>query len=48
MNFWNVKDEYVKSGGKTVKCVTGLNIAQLMVGSEGILGVFDEILMANS
>ncbi|MDO4768661.1 MAG: FAD-linked oxidase C-terminal domain-containing protein, partial [Pseudomonadota bacterium] len=44
-NFWNVEGEYVKSGGKTVKCVTGLNIAQLMVGSEGTLGVFDEITL---
>lgn len=45
VNFWNVEGEYVKSGGKTVKCVTGLNIAQLMVGSEGTLGVFDEIIL---
>lgn len=45
VNFWNVEGEYVKSGGKTVKCVTGFNIAQLMVGSEGTLGVFDEIIL---
>lgn len=45
VNFWNAEGEYVKSGGKTVKCVTGLNIAQLMVGSEGTLGVFDEIII---
>lgn len=45
VNFWNVEGEYVKSGGKTVKCVTGLNIAQLMVGSEGTLGVYDQIIL---
>ncbi|PKN43168.1 MAG: glycolate oxidase subunit GlcD [Deltaproteobacteria bacterium HGW-Deltaproteobacteria-18] len=45
VNFWNAEGEYIKSGGKTVKCVTGLNIAQLMVGSEGTLGVFDEIIL---
>ena len=45
VNFWNAEGEYVKSGGKTVKCVTGLNIAQLMVGSEGTLGVYDQIIL---
>jgi glycolate oxidase len=45
VNFWNTEGEYVKSGGKTVKCVTGLNISQLMVGSEGTLGVFNEIIL---
>jgi glycolate oxidase len=45
VNFWTAQGEYVKSGGKTVKCVTGLNISQLMVGSEGTLGVFDQIIL---
>ncbi|MBN2450746.1 MAG: FAD-binding oxidoreductase, partial [Lentisphaeria bacterium] len=32
-------------GGKLVKDVTGLNLLQLMVGSEGILGVFTRIIL---
>jgi glycolate oxidase len=37
--------DIVQMGGKLVKDVTGLNLAQLMVGSEGTLGVFTKIIL---
>ncbi len=37
--------EIVRLGGKLVKDVTGYNLLQLMVGSEGTLGVFTEITL---
>lgn len=37
--------ELVHLGGKLVKDVTGLNLLQLMVGSEGTLGVFTRIVL---
>jgi len=45
LTFFDVKGERVKTGAKTVKCATGYNLAGLMVGSEGTLGVFDEITL---
>ena len=45
VDFWDVDGNLVKSGSRTVKCVTGLNLAQLMVGSEGTLGVFNAITL---
>ncbi|WP_272700576.1 FAD-binding oxidoreductase [Desulfovibrio sp. Fe33] len=45
MEFWDVNGELVKSGSRTVKCVTGYNLAGLMVASEGTLGVFDKIIL---
>ncbi|WFS61425.1 FAD-linked oxidase C-terminal domain-containing protein [Pseudodesulfovibrio thermohalotolerans] len=45
MDFWDVNGELVKSGSRTVKCVTGYNLAGLMVASEGTLGVFDKIIL---
>jgi len=44
VNFFSSEGDYIKSGSKTVKCVTGLNITQLMVGSEGTLGVMSDIV----
>ncbi|NDV19613.1 FAD-binding protein [Pseudodesulfovibrio sp. JC047] len=45
VDFWDVNGEMVKSGSRTVKCVTGYNLAGLMVASEGTLGVFDKLIL---
>ncbi len=37
--------EIVQLGGKLVKDVTGYNLVQLLVGSEGTLGVFTKIIL---
>jgi glycolate oxidase len=37
--------EVVQFGGKCVKDVTGYNLVQLMVGSEGTLGIFTRIII---
>ncbi|MCD4831406.1 MAG: FAD-binding protein [Anaerohalosphaeraceae bacterium] len=37
--------EIVQFGGKLVKDVTGYNLIQLMVGSEGTLGIFTKIIL---
>lgn len=45
LKFFDVNGETVISGSRTVKCATGYNLTGLMVGSEGTLGVFDEIIL---
>ena len=45
MEFFDAQGEWIKTGSKTVKCVTGFNLKSLMIGSEGILGVFKEITL---
>lgn len=45
IKFFDVQGESVVSGSRTVKCATGYNLTGLMVGSEGTLGVFDEIIL---
>ena len=45
MDFWDVNGELIKTGSRTVKCVTGYNLAGLMIASEGTLGVFDKIIL---
>jgi len=45
IKFFDVHGEPVVSGSRTVKCATGYNLTGLMVGSEGTLGVFDEIIL---
>ena len=45
MQFFDVNGESVKTGSKTVKCVTGYNLTGLLVGSEGTLGIFNEITL---
>jgi glycolate oxidase len=45
IKFFDTAGEIVKTGSKTVKCATGYNLTGLMVGSEGTLGVFDEITL---
>jgi len=45
LQFFDVNGEPIKTGSRTVKCVTGYNLTGLMVGSEGTLGVFNEITL---
>jgi len=45
LNFFSTDGQIVKTGSKTVKCATGYNLTGLMVGSEGTLGVFNEIIL---
>jgi glycolate oxidase len=45
VDFWDVNGELIKSGSRTVKCVTGYNLTGLMIASEGTLGVFDKITL---
>jgi glycolate oxidase len=45
LQFFDVNGEVVKTGSRTVKCATGYNLTGLMVGSEGTLGVFNEIIL---
>ena len=45
MDFWDVDGELIRTGSRTVKCVTGYNLSGLMVASEGTLGVFDKIIL---
>jgi len=45
LSFFDVHGQLVNTGARTVKCATGYNLAGLMVGSEGTLGVFAEIIL---
>ncbi len=45
LQFCDSQGGLVKSGSRTVKCVTGYNLAGLFVGSEGTLGVVSEITL---
>ena len=45
LEFFDVNGETIKTGGRTVKCVTGYNLAALLVGSEGTLGVVSKIIL---
>ncbi len=45
LHFFDAQADYVKTGSRTVKCATGYNITGLMTGSEGTLGVLDEIIL---
>ncbi len=45
VDFWDVNGERIKSGSRTVKCVTGYNFSGLMVGAEGTLGLYDRIIL---
>jgi glycolate oxidase len=45
LSFFDTEGNLIKTGARTVKCATGYNLAGLMVGSEGTLGVFAEIVL---
>ena len=45
MEIFDHQGELVKTGSRTVKCVTGYNLAGLMISSEGTLGVFSQIIL---
>jgi glycolate oxidase len=45
LEFFDVNGDIIKTGGRTVKCVTGYNLAALLVGSEGTLGVVSKIIL---
>jgi FAD/FMN-containing dehydrogenase len=45
LQFFDLNSETIKTGSRTVKCATGYNLARLLVGSEGTLGVFDQITL---
>lgn len=45
LEFFDSNGELVKTGARTVKCVTGFNLGGLLVGSEGTLGVFNRIIL---
>lgn len=45
LEFFDAAGEWVKTGARTVKCVTGYNLAALLVGSEGTLGVLSKIIL---
>jgi glycolate oxidase len=45
LQFFDVNGEVIKTGSRTVKCATGYNLAGLLVGSEGTLGVFNQITL---
>jgi glycolate oxidase len=45
LDFFDVNGHLVTTGAKTVKCVTGYDLASLMVGSEGTLGVLSRITL---
>lgn len=45
ISFFDVDGNLVKSGSRTVKCVTGYNLPGLMTASEGTLGVFNELTL---
>lgn len=44
IEFFDSTGEIVKSGSRTVKCVTGYNLAGLMTQSEGTLGVISQAI----
>jgi glycolate oxidase len=45
IQFFDTNGDPIKTGSRTVKCATGYNLTGLMVGSEGTLGVFNEITL---
>ncbi|MDR1657127.1 MAG: FAD-binding protein [Deltaproteobacteria bacterium] len=44
VEFFDHNGELVKTGSRTVKCVTGYNLGGMMVSSEGTLGIFSKLI----
>lgn len=45
LEFYDTSGELVRTGSRTVKCVAGYNIAGLMTGSEGTLGIISKAIL---
>jgi glycolate oxidase len=45
IEFFDATGEIVKSGSRTVKCVTGYNLTGMLIQSEGTLGVISQAIM---
>lgn len=45
LEFYDYEGELVKTGSRTVKCVTGYNLAGMMVASEGTLGIISKAIL---
>ncbi|MFO7749954.1 MAG: FAD-linked oxidase C-terminal domain-containing protein [Desulfobacteraceae bacterium] len=45
MSFFDAFGEQVNTGSRTVKCATGYNFTGLITGSEGTLGIVDELVL---
>jgi glycolate oxidase len=45
VEFFDYNGELVKTGSRTVKCVTGYNLGGMMISSEGTLGVFSQLIL---
>ena len=45
MSFYDVDGELVKTGSRTVKCVTGYNLGGMLVQSEGTLGIISQAIL---
>ena len=45
LEFFDYEGNLVKTGSRTVKCVTGFNLAGLMVASEGTLGIISKAIL---
>lgn len=45
IEFFDYNGELVKTGSRTVKCVTGYNLGGMMISSEGTLGVFSQLIL---
>ena len=45
VEFFDATGEVVKTGSRTVKCVTGYNLAGMLIQSEGTLGVMSQAIL---
>lgn len=45
LEFYDYEGQLVKTGSRTVKCVTGYNLAGMMVASEGTLGIISKAIL---